>query len=242
MGFDLYSKRRPKGKDKLYYRFNIHGWGSVQDFLSTLGCDLSEFSGCNDGDLVSAETCADIAGRIHTALDEGRLAEGFAIEAGEKFAHGFGCAYIKYTDEDGNISHIGLNRDVFGSNDKEKVDPKECWEAEYKGGVVLPPEKMPKEWVELQATADKDLAVLLAEAMRLEAKNGGFHKLRTIERTYAEARLAGRGWDPSKLIVTDLAKIRDPKREGDYWSRLGYYIGFGDFCLGCSKLGGFQQF
>jgi len=56
MGMDLYSKRGDE-----YYRFNWSGWSNVCNFLSSRGCDLSEFAGSNDGDVVPAKSCKAIA-------------------------------------------------------------------------------------------------------------------------------------------------------------------------------------
>ena len=59
MGMDLYSVYGGK-----YYRFNWSGWGRLVNFLESLDCDLSEFSGSNNGDVVSEESCLAIADRL----------------------------------------------------------------------------------------------------------------------------------------------------------------------------------
>lgn len=59
MGMDLYSKRGDE-----YYRFNWGGWRNVCEFLDGIGCDLREFSGFNDGDIVPPKSCQAIATRL----------------------------------------------------------------------------------------------------------------------------------------------------------------------------------
>lgn len=59
MGMDLYSVEGGQ-----YYRFNWSGWSVLCDFLEGLNCDLSEFSGSNNGDEVSEDTCLAIADRL----------------------------------------------------------------------------------------------------------------------------------------------------------------------------------
>jgi hypothetical protein len=57
------------------FHFNLWGWRKVREFLYLLGCDLTEFSGSNDGDRVKAKTCRDITKRIKTAYEAGDLVE-----------------------------------------------------------------------------------------------------------------------------------------------------------------------
>ena len=150
MGMDLYSKRKPRLKDNLYYRFNWYGWRKVCDFLDGLGCDLSEFSGSNDGELVSPETCEDVANKID--------------EVAGKVKHLLAC------------------------------DPKE-----------LP-----------LHIADEPLSLDGTDCVK----------------EIVARRLKGETVTPS---CDDNANWDDPL------TRLAYYIGFGDFCRRCAKLGGFVQ-
>jgi hypothetical protein len=51
-------------------RYNWHGWGVLRGKLEEWGVDTSEFSGCNDGDLISAKTCRKVADAIEAHLPE----------------------------------------------------------------------------------------------------------------------------------------------------------------------------
>ena len=157
MGMDLYSARKPRGKKHLYYRFNAFGWGTFLDFLQDLGCDLSEFSGSNDGDLVSADTCADIATRL---------------------------AEIK---------------------------------ASLHALMIMDPKELPG----ILPTHNK--IVMVNENKEVD-----------VAQEIITGRLAGRTFDPACLTYKD-------SNTWTMWDRLAYYLGFGNFCSGCAKLGGFKQ-
>jgi len=61
MGMDLIAKN---GTDSLH--FNWSGWRAVCEFVEKAGVDVSEFAGMNDGDLISKETCVEVAKAILT--------------------------------------------------------------------------------------------------------------------------------------------------------------------------------
>lgn len=157
MGMDLYSKRKPRGKDSPYYQFNWAGWGRIQDFLLCLGCDLSEFSGRNDGDLVGAETCTNIAYRLYELKGQMRQ--------------------ILDCHEDQLPTFLGGGKEYI---------------LDWKG------------------TPTNILAALVE------------HRLKSPEE--------------AKLVLT-----QQKRAEWDMWECLRYYLGFGDFCQACSRLGGFTQ-
>lgn len=80
MGMDLYSKRIPEGKkQRLYYRFNWTSWNNVCQFLEDLGCDISEFTGSNDGEVVSPNSCLSIANTVQNTFDAGLLLESYVV-------------------------------------------------------------------------------------------------------------------------------------------------------------------
>ena len=153
MGMDLYSKRKPRGKENPYYRFNIWGWSRVIDFLSQQGCDTSTFS----GDIVDADTCADIA----DTLDE-------------------------------------LKKQMHGV---------------------------------IECEMDK-LPTFLGKPSGVCVEEG--NKIVDVVHSIAERRLAG-------LTVTlDELNFNDKSETWNEVTALAYYLGFGDFCRACSKLGGFR--
>lgn len=76
MGMDLRpinpspdAPRRPNG-DFEWGRYNWAGWGWLLDKLEDWGLDLSEFSGSNDGDAISEETCVKVSKLIAEHLPE----------------------------------------------------------------------------------------------------------------------------------------------------------------------------
>lgn len=74
MGMD-YVGRRPKNKkgESLHLNWSGHSW--LLPLLDQLGCDLSEWSGVNDGDRISARTCRAWAKAIRDALAADRIVE-----------------------------------------------------------------------------------------------------------------------------------------------------------------------
>ena len=156
MGMDLSSKT-----GNLYYQFNIFGWRKIRNFLERLGCDVSEFSGSNDGDLVSPETCSEIADRMESRKND-----------------------LKYL-------------------------------------MTCPKEELPKHLSDTSIVVDYEDE---------DASNPFNPKLKIIE-----SRLKG------DEIPLSILKYVDGTNKWDEWALLAYYMGFGDFCRGCSKLGGFTQ-
>lgn len=76
MGMDLQpvaptaeAPRNEQG-EVIWGRYNIAGWSWLIDHLQEWGVDVSEFSGCNDGDLISAKTCFLVGEAIEARLDE----------------------------------------------------------------------------------------------------------------------------------------------------------------------------
>ena len=51
-------------------RYNWSGWSWLCDHLSAWGVPMGEFSGMNDGDPISAETCEKVAQAIEAHLGE----------------------------------------------------------------------------------------------------------------------------------------------------------------------------
>ena len=76
MGMDLYGnwkKGTPQnisneGDPHLHY--NWTGWRFLQEFLETNGVDIEEFSGSNDGDLISRKTCKAVAECIEKNINQ----------------------------------------------------------------------------------------------------------------------------------------------------------------------------
>jgi hypothetical protein len=77
MGMDL-KPRNPTAdapKDAEYGghvwgRYNWSGWTYITNKLAEWGVPLDEFSGLNDGDIISAETCCKVADAIDAHLHE----------------------------------------------------------------------------------------------------------------------------------------------------------------------------
>lgn len=150
MGMDLFSVRK-NGDDSEYYRFNWTGWTVLCDFLESIGCDLHEFSGTNDGEIVSASSCTSIADKI---------------------------------------------------------------------------EELKQEFINLITCKEKDLSLHLNDSLIIEDFD---YKKDIITR-----RLKGEKLTPAILEY-------DNDRKWDNWSTLQYFLGFGNFCRKCAKLGGFKQ-
>lgn len=51
-------------------RYNWAGWRWLCNHLEQWGVDLSEFSGCNDGEEISRETCIQVGKAIEDHLNE----------------------------------------------------------------------------------------------------------------------------------------------------------------------------
>lgn len=76
MGIDLKpmrptkdAPRREDGKP-VWGRYNWAGWSWFVGKLEEWGVDVSEFSGMNDGDLITAATCRKVADAIEAHLSE----------------------------------------------------------------------------------------------------------------------------------------------------------------------------
>ena len=67
MGMDLLARRHKKRIPVLHY--NWSGWSELWGLLNKYGVDTSEFSGWNDGNVISAKTCRVVAEmiRLHKA-------------------------------------------------------------------------------------------------------------------------------------------------------------------------------
>ena len=75
MGMDLEpiapAENAPKGeRGPEWGRYNISGWSYIIDKLREWGVPLDEFRHFNDGDPISAETCAKVADAIESHLPE----------------------------------------------------------------------------------------------------------------------------------------------------------------------------
>ena len=80
MGMDLKpvrpSKKAPRhpadasygANEVIWGRYNWSGWRYICDKLEEWGVDISEFSGCNDGEKISAATCKKVADAIEAHL------------------------------------------------------------------------------------------------------------------------------------------------------------------------------
>ena len=71
MGMDLVPRTKVRVVES--FHANWSGWSQLGNVLEGLGCDLSEMSGCNDGDVISAKTCKAWAKELAKALDEGSI-------------------------------------------------------------------------------------------------------------------------------------------------------------------------
>ena len=75
MGMDLYDltlRTDPyDGKERELHSLSWSMWHDAGDFLTELGCDTSEMSESNDGEIVCAETAHAWAKAIIGALDSG---------------------------------------------------------------------------------------------------------------------------------------------------------------------------
>lgn len=76
MGMDLKpinpspdAPRRDSG-EAVWGRYNWAGWRWLLDRLHEWGLDTSEFSGCNNGDVISEETCVKVSKLIQDHLPE----------------------------------------------------------------------------------------------------------------------------------------------------------------------------
>jgi len=76
MGMDLVACN-PDAKDG---RYNWAGWEYLFELLDGWDVDLSEFSGFNDGDLISEETCKKVADAIEEHLNELELDDRIWLE------------------------------------------------------------------------------------------------------------------------------------------------------------------
>lgn len=161
MGFDLYSKRKPRGKDPLYYRFNIHGWGCFGDFLDSIGCSTDWMAGSNDGDLCEPDSCIDVADHL----------DRIKAELSELMT----CKDI--------VTHVSDDPLVIGKSVFHN-DP----------GT-------------------------------------------DIKKYIVEQRLKNNG----KPLDVKLLKYNESCTSWTPMDQIAYYLGFADFCRGCAKLGGFEQ-
>jgi len=258
MGMDLFSKRKPRGKEPLYYRFNWSGWSGVTSWLEAVSntqvvddpddetaFDMSEIHGGNDGDVVSPNTCLAIAERIKLLDEAGRFTEAFCLAAETTPKEGLprtelSIAFQGIVGTDGILSQI--NGRSFMQKD-ERTWP--VWNVNYRKQTVEILGKDGNSVKDFEFTgnlktvmeAGKDLPVLLADYQRL-LKEKSWQYQYCLELPVIEATLAGRKPNVMALIGFDRWKNKDDSR----WSSLGYYLEFGKFCLGCSKLGGFRQY
>ena len=56
--------------DVIWGRYNWSGWSYICNLLNEWGVNTSEFSGMNDGEVISEETCKKVADAIEAHLDE----------------------------------------------------------------------------------------------------------------------------------------------------------------------------
>ncbi len=68
MGMDLIPLR--KDKQQYWLHYNWCGWSTLIDFLRKLGVDTDEFSGWNDGEVISGNTCKEVSKTLEDHFDE----------------------------------------------------------------------------------------------------------------------------------------------------------------------------
>jgi len=242
MGMDLFSVRRDReSKEALYFRFNWHGWSSLCSFLQDVGCDLSDFRGSNDGDIVPPESCLAIAEKLQEAWDAGKLVEYWGI-----YPLAFGGRHKSKTKIHGfTILHTGVKgiaprRRSFLS-DSVKIPTGSCWMADHKNNVIIPPKNPYPRSLNYVLKCRPNRLPLVMGVIKKEISSRQLVNLDNIvDMGILEARLKGETYDPARHI-----KLRPDLNQYDAddeeWSMLGYYLAFGKYCERCSHLGGFKQ-
>ena len=66
MGMDL----DPINDNKTDLHYNWNGWSWLTERLIEWGVDVSEFTGYNDGDVISAATCRKVGDAIEAHIEE----------------------------------------------------------------------------------------------------------------------------------------------------------------------------
>lgn len=224
MGMDLYSALRKDG-NSLHYRFNWSGWGRLCDLLGSLGCNLSKFSGSNDGDKVPASVCKEIAKKIRIAWESNRLVEVYSV----KFERGV------------NFHYLSMNGALVDNNH-------ENWMAILNprtGKITRNENYSYPNTLKVINCPSKKLPLLLPEFEDLDRQWGRFIN-RPIELDIIEMRLKGQKPDLSKCIPIPDMKTYDTN-DPDFnqslkpFSPIRYYLGFMKFCEECSHIRGFRQ-
>ena len=215
MGMDLYSKKTPEGrKQRLYYRFNWSGWNNVCQFLEYLGCDISEFSGSNDGDVVSPNSCLSIANTVQNAFDAGLLLESYVVI------------------RDGNYHILYVKKSIIRTITREYDGIPPSYEDEeivvdYKNHRIIHEAlKFPDSFNKIiNNPKDAPLYAVINPP-----------KFDILETVISNAFLKGKPFSQEMLINWDIKDYDHP-----WSSRLKYYIGFIEFCRECANLDGFTQ-
>lgn len=69
MGMDLCAVNPPENVNPSI-SYNWTGWKDLVGKLNRWGVNTAEFTFCNDGDIISAETCMEVADAIERHFDE----------------------------------------------------------------------------------------------------------------------------------------------------------------------------
>lgn len=238
MGMDLYSTQKKQGKH-LHYRFNWGGWGKVCVFLESLECDLSRFSGSNDGDVVPASHCKAIAKKIRNAWENDQLVESYSIRKDSS---------LKYHYLSVNVTTISDNSHKVRVSPYTGETTKKDWLVRvnpHTGEITKNDRYGYPNSLKVLKCPVKKLPLLLPEFQDLDRLWSGFFG-RPIEIDIIEARLKGVKPDLSKGVPVPDIKTFDTESP-DFnpslkpFNPIRYYLGFMKFCEECSHLGGFEQ-
>lgn len=226
MGMDLHSVQGSE-----YFHFNWFGWQKVCAFLDSLDCDLSRFSGSNDGDIVPASHCKAITKRIKVAWHEGSLVEGRGLFLNSNF-HEF-CSLFVGTENacPPHLWKINFNKNTIKAPENPLPDTlKEFLRA-------LDFIKAPKEELPLAVTETGYVGAVIEARLTskepIVALRDRFHFDCLEKRVLMDESLS-----VQKALDSLVCENIHLKSEG---SRLKYYLEFSDFLEKCSKLRGFKQ-
>lgn len=227
MGMDLVSTRNNSNGEHERYHFNWFGWRRVCVFLDDLGCDLTRFSGSNDGDIVPGRTCRSIANTIRKAWKEDRLKVVYTLEHDQQRNFHYLVSYVFVGDKPNHQKWAAMVSPLTGALVRnENYDYPEGIKA-----LLAEPKQMP---------------LKLAEFQEID-KQWGSWLGRPFELDIIEAVLKDKSPDLSKQIQIDDPQTFnmddpgfDPEREP--FNVLRYYLGFGLFCERCASLRGFRQY
>ena len=171
--------------------------GKKSLFLTNLGCDLSRFSGSNDGDVVPQKSCNAIADR----LDEfkAQLTDLMTCPGNELLKRAL--AY------EAKNNHKTIS--IRGEKETRVDIIKLIIDTRFKS----------------QPSASKIIS----------------SRRRILWQDDVKPETAKQPFTPDlKKMNPKILKFKDSDK-WDVWVELAHYLGFGDFCRKCSKLGGFKQ-